>query len=131
MKKEYLFLVFIFIILYLLYSILDYKYKEYKINNHIAFIEANNNKMMDDIAKNKETLEYINTKAYKNKILKEEQSMKNKWESVIFITNEDKYNKFSKDETETPKPVVENKKIQDSMEIQEKWIYFLFKKDIR
>lgn len=132
MKKQYLFLVFIFIILYLLYSILEYKYKEYKINNHIEFIENNNNKMIDDIAKNKETLEYINTKAYKNKILKEEQSMKNKWESVIFITNEDKYNKFSKDEApEISENIIETKKIQDSMEIQEKWFYFLFKKDIR
>jgi hypothetical protein len=63
--------------------------------------------------------------------LKEEQSMKNKWESVIFITNEDDYNKFSKNEISDVKPTWETKKIQDNMEIYEKWIYFLFKKDIR
>lgn len=131
MKKEYLFLIFIVIILYLLYLILDYKYKEYKINNHIEFIEKNNEKMKENIADNKEILEYINTKAYKNKVLKEEQSMKNKGEVVIFITNEDEYNKFSKNEISDTKPVVENKKLQDGMEIYEKWMYFLFKKDIR
>lgn len=131
MKKEYLFLIFIVIILYLLYLILDYKYKEYKINNHIELIEINNEKMKKEIINNKEILEYINTKAYKNKVLKEEQSMRNKGEVAIFITNEDNYNKFSKSEIVDIKPITEDKKIQDSMNITEKWIYFLFKKDIR
>lgn len=131
MKKEYLFLVFIIIILYLLYLTLDYKYKEYKINNHIEFIDENNKKMKDEINNNKEILEYINTNAYKNKVLKEEQSMRNKWEVIIFIINEDKYNKFSKDEIIETKDIVEKKELQDSMEIYEKWIYFLFKRDIR
>lgn len=131
MKKEYLFLIFIVVILYLMYLILDYKYKEYKINMHIEYIEKNNEKMKNEISNNKEILEYIDTKAYKNKVLKEEQSMKNKWESVIFITNEDDYNKFSKNEISDIKPNWETKKVQDSMEIYEKWMYFLFKKDIR
>jgi cell division protein FtsL len=78
MKKEYLFLIFIVVILYLMYLILDYKYKEYKINMNIEYIEKNNEKMKNVISENKDTLEYINTEAYKNKVLKEEQSMKNK-----------------------------------------------------
>lgn len=131
MKKEYLFLIFIIIILYLLYLTLDYKYKEYKINNHIEFIDQNNQKMKAEINNNKEILEYINTNAYKNKVLKEEQSMRNKWEVIIFIINEEKYNKFSKDEITETKDIIEKKELQDSMEIYEKWIYFLFKKDIR
>ncbi|MDD5769829.1 MAG: hypothetical protein PHE25_02585 [Candidatus Gracilibacteria bacterium] len=131
MKKEYLFLIFIVIILYLLYLILDYKYKEYKINNHIELIEQNNEKMRIEIQNNKETLEYINTKAYKNKVLKEEQSMKNKGEVVIFITNEDDYNKFSKNQVNETQVEPEIKQIQDSMDIYQKWMYFLFKKDVR
>lgn len=131
MKKEYLFLVLIVVILYLIYLIIDYKYKEYKINTHIEYIEKSNEKMKQLISENKDILEYISTKAYKNKVLKEEQSMKNKWESVIFITNEDNYNKFSKNEISDIQPIKETKKIQDGMEIYEKWIYFLFKKDIR
>jgi len=131
-KEQYIFLIFITIILYLLYLIIDYKYKEYKINNHIEIIQKNNLAMIAQIEKNKETLEYINTKAYKNKVLKEEQAMKNKGEVVIFITNEDKYNKFSKETSEIEVlPVKEEKSIQDTMEIKEKWIYFLFNKDIR
>lgn len=132
-KEQYIFLIIITIILYLLYLIVEYKYKEYKINNHIEVIQNNNDKMTNKIKEYKEQLEYINTKAYKNKVLKEEQSMKNKGEVVIFITNEDKYNKFSKENVEEI-PTTVNKqeiKIQDSMSIFEKWMYFLFKKDIR
>ena len=98
-KQQYIFLILIVIILYLMYLIVQYKYKEYKINTHLQVIENNNVNMSDNISNYKQELEYINTKAYKNKTLKEEQSMKNKAESVIFITNEDKYNKFSKEKT--------------------------------
>lgn len=131
-KEQYIFLILIAIILYLLYLIIDYKYKEYKINNHIEVIENNNVKMTENITYYKDQLEYINTKAYKNKVLKEEQSMKNKGEVVIFITNEDKYNRFSKDEVNIVTPSTQpERKIQDSMDIFEKWMYFLFNKDIR
>ncbi len=131
-KQQYVFLILIALILYFLYLIIQYKYKEYKINAHITVVENTNSKISENIKNNKQQLEYINTKAYKNKILKEEQSMKNKAEVVIFITNEDKYNKFSNDNfvTETIAPIKE-KQVQDNMEIFEKWIYFLFKKDIR
>lgn len=131
-KEQYMFLILIVIILYLLFLIVNYKYKEYKINTHITVIENTNSNMEKNIDEYKEQLEYISTKAYKNKILKEEQAMKNKGEIVIFITNEDKYNKFSKDESISALPTAPvEKKIQDSMDIFEKWMYFLFKKDIR
>lgn len=131
-KEQYIFLILIVVILYLLYLIIEYKYKEYKINHYIELIESNNKKMSESIAYNKEQLEYINTKAYKNKVLKEEQSMKNKGEVVIFITNEDKFNRFSWENLPTlTSSIVPERKIQDGMDIFEKWMYFLFKKDIR
>lgn len=132
MKKEYIFLVLIFIILYLLYLILDYKYKEYKINSHINFITINNDVMKKDININKDILEHIDTNAYKEKTAKEELALMNKWEKVIYITNEADFNKFSKNEVEDvwQEPKIE-KNVQDNMEIFEKWMYFLFKKDVR
>lgn len=131
-KEQYIFLILIVVILYLLYLIIEYKYKEYKINHHIELIEKNNRKMSENITYNKEQLEYINTKAYKNKVLKEEQSMKNKGEIVIFITNEDKFNKFSWENIPTfTSNIIPERKIQDGMDTFEKWMYFLFKKDIR
>lgn len=131
MKKQYIFLILIIIILYLSYLIIDYKYKEYKINNHIDYIENKNNKLYQDIIKDKNDLEYMNTKAYKNKTLKEELWYKNIWENVIFITNEEKYNKYTQNEIVDFSPIIQEKQIWDNMDIFEKWMYFLFKKDIR
>jgi hypothetical protein len=123
----------IIVILYLSYLIVNYKYKEYKINNHIEYIKNENKKTSDEIIKSKDSLEYLNTNAYKNKVLEEEQAMKDKGEVVIFITNEEKYNMYTKKEsTDVPSnETYEEKQIYDSMNINEKWIYFIFKKDIR
>jgi cell division protein FtsL len=68
----------IVIILYLSYLIVSYKYREFKINNHIEYIEKENEKISKEIKINKDSLEYLNTNAYKNKVLKEEQALKNK-----------------------------------------------------
>lgn len=132
-NKQYIFLFIIVIILYLLYLIIDYKYKEYKINSHIENIEVLNEIMEWDIMTYKQQYEYLNTKAYKVKTLKEEQSMKQKWEVVIYITGEERFNKFTQNETHHISPITREaeRKIQDGMDIYEKWIYFLFKKDIR
>jgi hypothetical protein len=73
--------------------------------------------------------------AYRNKILKQQQSLKNKWENVIYLTTEKKYNKFTKKVTGTGSLNIEIKNeensIVDTMSIFEKWIYLIFKKDIR
>lgn len=132
MKRPYIFLIMIFFVLYLSYLIVGYKYKEYKINNHIEYVKNENERISDKINENKESLEYLNTDAYKNKVLKEEQALKNKWETVVFITTENKYNIYTKKEQEQSIiSVYQEKPIYDWMNIREKWVYFLFKKDIR
>lgn len=132
MKRTYIFLIMIVIILYLSYLIVNYKYREFKTNNHIEYIEKENEKISKEIKESKDSLEYLNTNAYKNKILKEEQALKNKWEVVVFITNKDEYEIFTN--TWTLKEEIksyEEKNVYDSMNVKEKWIYFIFKKDIR
>jgi cell division protein FtsL len=133
MKRQYLFLMLVCIILYLSYLIVSYKYKEYKINTRIDYLEQENSKIAAEIKKNKEMLEYLNTRAYKNKLLKEEQSLKNKWEKVIFITNEEMYNTFAKEPTTQLQEIYKEEKINiyDSMTTFERWMYFLFKQDTR
>jgi cell shape-determining protein MreC len=78
MKKQYVFLIMILIILYILYLILNKSYYEYKINSHIEAINSINNVIKEKIKTAKEIIEYKSSKAYKNKILKEQQSFKNK-----------------------------------------------------
>ena len=88
----------------------------------------------DNIKKAHDIIEYKKSKAYKNKILKLDKWLKNKWEIVVYITTEDKYNKYiSKKIPETINTKI-SKKINEetyNMTIYQKWMWFLFKKDLR
>jgi hypothetical protein len=74
------------------------------------------------------------SKSYADKIKKGQQWLKNKWEIVYIITDENKYNKFTRSEPEK-KDLIDydesKNSITDWMTIYQKWIYFLFKDDPR
>lgn len=134
MKKQYIFLGMIGMILYIIYLIISFSYREYQINSHIEYIADLNSDIKEQITTTQELIEYKWSKAYKNKVLKEHQSMKNKWEQIVYITTEENYKKY----TETA--ALEIKEIQleeevnslvNSMSVYQKWIYFLFGRDIR
>ncbi len=135
MKKQYIFLIMIFITLYILVLIWRFKYNEYQINSNIDYILNLNKEIEAKITNTNELITYKTSNAYKNKILKEQQWFKNKWEKVIYLTSEDKYNKFTKDLWDYKEEInkIENKKNENNdtkeMSIYEKWIFFLFKKD--
>lgn len=136
MKKQYIFLMMILIILYITYLIINFSYREYKISEHIDYISSINTTIENKIVQANELIEYKTSKAYKNKILKEQQSFKNKGENVIYLTSEEKYNKYT---SEVKEEKIENEKSEiiselnwtiNSMSVYEKWIYMIFKKDI-
>lgn len=135
MKKQYIFFILIVIMIYLMYLIINYKYKEYIINSNIDSLSTTNEIISKSIQDDKDTLAYLNTESYRNKVLKKEQWLKNKWENVIYITSESQYKKFIKTDekidNEDENNQDENKNIYDNMTNFEKWIYFVFKKDIR
>lgn len=131
MKKQYVFIIMIWIIFYLSYLILNHIYKEYKINSSIEYIKNITEKVDKRIDEAKKIIEYKTSKAYKNKVLKEQQSFKNKWEVVVYLTTEENFNKYTTF-TETKKE--EKIELDDNIEIKikdlsiyEKWMYFLFK----
>lgn len=133
MKKQYVFITMIFIIFLILYYIVTYTYNEYKINSSINYIKNITKELEEKIDTTKKVIEYKNSKAYKNKIIKEQQSFKNIWETVVFLTTEENFNKYTtvKEEKkeEIEKIVTEDNievKIKD-LSIYEKWMYFLFK----
>ena len=132
MKKQYIFLLIITIILYILYLIMSFTYKEYKINSHIEYISILNSNIKEKIDDAEKVIEYKSSFAYKNKVLKEQQSFKNKWEEVIYLTTQKIYDTFITEEKEQIN-IVENIIIEDSklnnMKISEKWLYLIFKKD--
>lgn len=135
MKRQYIFLVLIFAILYIMYLILSYKYREYRINSHIEYLWNLKTEIETSIKDAEEIINYKTTKAYKNKILKDEQGLKNKAEHVVYLTSEEKYQKFTKvpAEGEEVKKSFEEvltnqQKLIKEMNNVEKWMYFLFKK---
>ncbi|MDD3793335.1 MAG: hypothetical protein PHI37_00805 [Candidatus Gracilibacteria bacterium] len=136
MKKQYIFLIMIFITLYIIGLIGNFKYKEYKINSNIEYIRNLNKEIEIKIKNTNEMIEYKTSSAYKNKVLKEQQGFKNKAENVVYLTSEDKYNKFTQELSEYKDEIEKMTNEQDidteikEMSIYEKWIYFLFKKDL-
>ncbi len=92
-----------------------------------------NQSIKERIDEAEDIIKYKSSVAYKNKVLKEQQSYKNKWEKVVYLTAEKVYNKFTKENV-----IIENKvevkkeenSVIHNMNIFEKWMYFIFKKDI-
>lgn len=128
MNKQYVFLTMISVILYILYLILSFSIEEYEIDKHITKIE---NFIEDTQQYNKKALwiiEYKQSSAYKNMILKEEQWLKNKWEKVVYLTTQENYNKYTQEvsfEKTQENIEVKTYKPTDNMSIQEKWNHFL------
>ncbi|MBT3729146.1 hypothetical protein HOB94_02905 [bacterium] len=58
--------------------ILNFTYKEYKINSHIEYISEINKNIKDKIEEAEKIIKYKRSLAYINKVLKEQQSFKNK-----------------------------------------------------
>lgn len=132
MNKQYIFLSMVWITLYIIYLIITFSIKEYKINTDIASIKVFISQTIQYNKDALETIEYKQSAAYKNMILKEQQSLKNKWERVIYLTTQQRYNKYTQDlndwEIEQKDIIIKKYSITDNMSIQEKWEYFLFQK---
>jgi len=134
MKKQYIFLILIVIMLYSIYIIWSYKYKEYKVNINILSLINSIKEIKYGIIESIDLIEYKKTPAYINKILKSQQWLKNKWEIVIYLTPEKKYNKFTNTEikNKTISYKANNDYTSDNttkyMTIFSKWLYFIFNK---
>lgn len=137
MKKQYVFILLIIILLNLMYLVLNYKYNQYKIYRYTENIRASNDLLDEKIEYAQDILKNKNTKAYKNKILKTQQWMRNPWETVISLIEEEKYNKYTRWDTTsaarvvTPQSILDKESLIESMTIYQRWVYFLFGKDTR
>ncbi len=134
---QYIFIFLIIIMLYLTYLVGSYKYTEYKVLQYIDSLTDTNKEFLNKIQEAKFSLEYKNTKAYRNKILKSEWWRKNKWEEVLYLIQEDIYNKYTNDtpgentEQNTTGDLLTEQSLISTMTIYQKWIYLIFDKDIR
>lgn len=92
MKKRYQYILFCLLVLivYEVYLVVLYKYKDFQINSYLSFITAENGKIEESIEKKKERLAFVKTNAFLDKIAKTSQNKKNPGEEVIvLVTNEE------------------------------------------
>ena len=108
MKKQYVFIIMIIIILYISFLIISYTYKEHITNSSIEYIKALTKDVEKKIDSAKKVVEYKTSRAYKNKVLKEQQSFKNVWEKVVYFTTEENFNKYTTIEEKKPETVITN-----------------------
>ncbi len=133
MDKKHTIIILIFIMLYLLYNILSLKYDNYQENEIKQTIIMEHNKIFEENKKYKQIeIPYRKSRAFIDKLAKETSKYKNLWEDLFLVVEEKNYKKYRK--SLTKQVLLEEKKeekIYDTMTIFEKWMYFLFNKDIR
>ncbi len=123
--------------LYLIFLVLNYKYREYRVYLSIQQLNQNNELFLGEIKEAQEILENKSTLAYKNKILKAQQWLKSPGEEVIFLISEEKYNKYTQERNNNPNQIqatpnlLEEDSLIQTMTIYQRWIYLIFWKDIR
>lgn len=120
--------------LYMMYLVLSYKYTEYKINSNIEYLSELKQEFSEKIDEAESIIEYKSTKAYKNKVLKQEERLKNKWEKVVNLITEKKYEKYTRWDQEVVQievPLTSEQTLINTMTIYQRWRYFLFREDTR
>lgn len=132
MQKNYTFLILIWIMLYLLYNILNNEYKNYKDEKITENFSVDKKIILEKIKDRKEEFAYKNTKAYNDRINKSSMKWLNSWEEMLQVVEENNYNKYNNDlDVIIKKPEKREEYIYDWMSIFQKWIYFIFEKDVR
>jgi len=133
-KKQYIFLFLLTVLLYLSYNIIKFEYNQYSMSMYIASQLETIKKLEKNIERWNEEIKYISSLSYQIKKLKSEDQKKLKWEFVIYLNHEKIYNKFKtiKVKENIKKEIIRKKEwITTWMTNYEKWIYYLFNKDIR
>lgn len=131
MKKQYVFLILIAIFLYISYLIMNFTLKEYERDSQIAYMQELIQEIKHKNQYANEIIEYQQSNAFRNKIIKQEMERKNKGEKVLVLTSEQKYNKYTKEVPEKKISLWEEIRkysITENMTIYEKWMYFIFQK---
>ncbi len=131
-KFQYIVIALIIIIIYELYLIFSFKYIDLEKDVVILKYQEEIEKNKIDIEKNKDYFAYINTNSYKDYIAKSSQNKKNSEEEVVFIISKEESDNYK--EIDTKKQIIfqdEVKKETQWMTFFQKWIYYVFKINIR
>jgi len=135
MKKRYQYILFwiLVLIVYEVYLVVLYKYKDFQVNSYLSYITMENLQVEDSINKKKEQLAYVQTNAFLDKIAKTSQNKKNPGEEVIVLVTNEEVEEYKR--IDTNKQMIGDIKRESSRTIGmtngQKWIYYIFHIDTR
>lgn len=134
MRKHFQYILFFLsiLIVYELYLIISFKYIDIQKDLIISGTENDIEDRKILLQTKKDYFAYINTNAYKDKIAKSSQNRKNPWEDVIFVVTKEESEQYKK--LDIQKQMYSEKDVKKPtywMSNWQKWIFYVFNKDIR
>lgn len=135
MKKRYQYILFclLILIIYEVYLIVLYKYKDFQINSYLSYITSDNGKIEESIEQKKDRLAYVKTNAFLDQVAKTSQNKKNPGEDVVVFVSNEEVEEYKR--IDTNKQMIGGVKQEASQTLgmtnQEKWIYYIFHIDTR
>lgn len=135
MQKRYQYILFclLLLIIYEVYLVVLYKYKDFQINSYLSYVTTDNGKIEESIEKKKERLAYVKTNAFLDRVAKTSQNKKNPGEDVVVLVTNEEVEEYKR--IDTNKQMIGGAKQEVSrtlgMTNQEKWVYYIFHVDLR
>lgn len=99
-KSQYILFGLILVVVYLIYLIVLYKYRDFQVNSYIDTLLSENQKLEQTIQDKKDYLAHINTNAFLDKVAKTSQNRKNPGEDVVFLVSKDDVDTYKKIDVE-------------------------------
>lgn len=135
MKKRYQYILFclLLLILYEVYLVVLYKYKDFQINSYLLSITGENKKIEESIEQKKEYLAYARTNAFLDKIAKTSQNKKNPGEEVVVLVTDEEVEEYKRIDTNKQMVGGVGKEVLKTVGMTngEKWVYYIFHTDMR
>lgn len=133
MRKKYQYILFtlIIIIVYELYLIFSFKYIDIQKDSIIVSTQKEIGQRQKDLAGKKKYFDYVNSLAYKDKVIKTSQNKKNPGEEVVFVVTKEDADLYKKIDVE--KQIYQQNETRwptYNMSNWQKWIYYIFKVDL-
>ena len=136
MQKRYQYILFVLLLLivYEVYLIVLYKYKDFQINSYITQVVQDNTQIDADIQSKKDYLAYVQTNAFLDYMAKSSQNKKNPSEDVTFFVSPEQVDEYKK--IDTSKQIIgdagaEVRSKTYGMTNPERWVYAIFHVDLR
>ncbi len=126
LRYQYLLFAMLLAIVYEIYLVGLYKYRDFQVNSYISALVSENAKTADTIERKKEYLAYVKTNAYLDRAAKASQNRKNPGEEAVFLVNEADMKNYARIDVEkTIVPAVRKEASRTAgMSNREKWLYY-------